>query len=93
MPGRPDRRRPALARPGYTIADGIYVKRQGELTTSMLDTLLDDMVDVSADEEITKGDIVLLLEVVERRSRAPAWSWCRRAVWSPEGRRRGAGGR
>jgi threonine dehydratase len=45
---------------GYTIADGIYVKRQGELTTSMLDTLLDDMVDV-ADEEITEA-IVLLLE-------------------------------
>jgi len=45
---------------GYTIADGIFVKHPGELTTSMLDTLLDDMVDV-ADEEISEA-ILLLLE-------------------------------
>jgi threonine dehydratase len=45
---------------GFTIADGIMVKRPGELTTSILDTLLDDMVDV-ADEEISEA-IVLLLE-------------------------------
>jgi threonine dehydratase len=45
---------------GYTIADGIFVKHPGELTTSMLDDLLDDMVDVS-DEEISQA-IVLLLE-------------------------------
>ena len=45
---------------GFTIADGIMVKRPGELTTSILDSLLDDMVDV-ADEEISEA-IVLLLE-------------------------------
>jgi threonine dehydratase len=45
---------------GFTIADGIFVKRPGELTSRMLDALLDDMVDV-ADEEISEA-IVLLLE-------------------------------
>jgi len=45
---------------GYTIADGIFVKHPGKLTTSILDTVLDDMVDV-ADEEISEA-IVLLLE-------------------------------
>ena len=45
---------------GFTIADGIFVKHPGELTMSILDTLLDDMVDV-ADEEISEA-IVLLLE-------------------------------
>ena len=45
---------------GYTIADGIFVKHPGELTTSMLDSLLDDMVDVG-DEEISEA-MVLLLE-------------------------------
>jgi threonine dehydratase len=45
---------------GYTIADGIWVKQPGELTTSILDDVLDDMVDVS-DEEISQA-IVLLLE-------------------------------
>ncbi len=45
---------------GFTIADGIFVKHPGELTTSMLDSLLDDMVDVG-DEEISEA-MVLLLE-------------------------------
>jgi threonine dehydratase len=45
---------------GFTIADGIFVKHPGELTMSILDELLDDMVDV-ADEEISEA-IVLLLE-------------------------------
>ena len=45
---------------GYTIADGIFVKKPGELTMSMLDDLLDEMVHVS-DEEISQA-IVLLLE-------------------------------
>ena len=45
---------------GYTIADGIYVKRVGDLTGRILDELLDDVVDVS-DEEISEA-IVLLLE-------------------------------
>jgi threonine dehydratase len=45
---------------GYTIADGIFVKAPGELTTSILDHVLDDMVDVS-DEQISQA-IVLLLE-------------------------------
>jgi len=45
---------------GYTIADGIFVKEPGELTTSILDAVLDDMVHVS-DEEISEA-LVLLLE-------------------------------
>jgi threonine dehydratase len=46
--------------PGYTIADGIAVKRPGELTMSILDRTLDEIVSVS-DEEISAA-IVLLLE-------------------------------
>jgi threonine dehydratase len=46
--------------PGFTIADGIAVKQPGELTTSILERVLDDIVTVN-DEEITKS-IVLLLE-------------------------------
>jgi len=45
---------------GFTIADGIFVKHPGELTMSILESLLDDIVHV-ADEEITEA-IVLLLE-------------------------------
>ena len=45
---------------GFTIADGILVKHPGELTTRILDDVLDDLVDV-ADEEISEA-IVLLLE-------------------------------
>jgi threonine dehydratase len=45
---------------GFTIADGIFVKRPGVLTMSILDSLLDDMVHV-VDEEITEA-IVLLME-------------------------------
>ena len=75
---------------GYTIADGIFVKHPGELTTSMLDTLLDDMVDV-ADEEITEA-IVLLLErsklVVEGAGAVGV-----AALLVEQGRRRRAGGR
>ncbi len=48
------------AQPGYTIADGIAVKHPGELTMSILDRVLDDLVTVS-DEEISEA-IVLLLE-------------------------------
>jgi threonine dehydratase len=47
-------------RSGFTIADGILVKQPGELTMSILDDLLDDLVEV-ADEEISEA-IVLLLE-------------------------------
>jgi threonine dehydratase len=46
--------------PGRTIADGIAVKAPGELTTSILDRVLDEMVAVG-DEEIAEA-IVLLLE-------------------------------
>ncbi len=46
--------------PGFTIADGIAVKTPGELTSEILDRLLDDVVAVS-DEEIAEA-IVLLLE-------------------------------
>jgi threonine dehydratase len=45
---------------GFTIADGIAVKKPGELTMSILDDVLDDMVSVT-DEQITEA-IVLLLE-------------------------------
>jgi threonine dehydratase len=46
--------------PGFTIADGVAVKKPGELTSSILDRVLDDVVAVT-DEEITES-IVLLLE-------------------------------
>jgi threonine dehydratase len=45
---------------GYTIADGIFVKHPGELTSSILDETLDAIVDVE-DEQISQA-IVLLLE-------------------------------
>ena len=45
---------------GFTIADGIAVKSPGELTMSILDRVLDDMISVT-DEEISEA-IVLLLE-------------------------------
>ena len=46
-------------RNGYTIADGIAVKRPGELTGHILDELLDDLV-VVTDEEISEAITVLL---------------------------------
>jgi threonine dehydratase len=46
--------------PGFTIADGIAVKKPGALTMSILDEVLDDIVSVT-DEEISQA-IVLLLE-------------------------------
>ena len=46
--------------PGFTIADGIAVKKPGDLTMSILDRVLDDMVSVT-DEQISEA-IVLLLE-------------------------------
>jgi threonine dehydratase len=46
--------------PGLTIADGISVKHRGELATSILDSTLDDLVQVS-DEEISDA-LVLCLE-------------------------------
>jgi threonine dehydratase len=49
-----------IRRDRYTIADGIAVKRPGELTSAILDDVLDGMVTVS-DEEISEA-IVLLLE-------------------------------
>ncbi|MBV8258424.1 MAG: threonine ammonia-lyase [Actinobacteria bacterium] len=45
---------------GYTIADGIAVKHPGELTMSILDETLDEIVSVT-DEQISEA-IVLLLE-------------------------------
>jgi threonine dehydratase len=47
-------------RDGYTIADGIAVKQTGDLTSSILEEVLDDVVMVP-DEEISEA-IVLLLE-------------------------------
>jgi threonine dehydratase len=46
--------------PGYTIADGIAVKQPGELTMSILEDVLDEIVSIN-DEEISEA-IVLLLE-------------------------------
>jgi threonine dehydratase len=46
--------------PGFTIADGIAVKKPGELTMSILERTLDDIVSVT-DEDISAA-IVLLLE-------------------------------
>jgi threonine dehydratase len=48
---------------GYTIADGIAVKRPGEFTSSILHDRIDDIVTVT-DEEIAHA-IVLLLERVK----------------------------
>lgn len=45
---------------GFTIADGIAVKTPGELTMSILDRVLDDVISVT-DEQISEA-IVLLLE-------------------------------
>jgi threonine dehydratase len=45
---------------GFTIADGIAVKKPGKLTMSILDEVLDGLVSVT-DEEISEA-IVLLLE-------------------------------
>ena len=45
---------------GYTIADGILVKRPGDLTMSILDEILDDMFEI--DDELISEAIVLLLE-------------------------------
>ena len=45
---------------GFTIADGIAVKHPGELTSGILDSVLDEVVSVT-DEEISEA-IVLLLE-------------------------------
>jgi threonine dehydratase len=45
---------------GFTIADGIAVKKPGELTSGILDHVLDDIVSVN-DEQISEA-IVLLLE-------------------------------
>jgi threonine dehydratase len=46
--------------PGFTIADGVAVKKPGDLTAGILERVLDDVVSVT-DEEITES-IVLLLE-------------------------------
>jgi threonine dehydratase len=45
---------------GFTIADGILVKQPGELTMSILDDVLDELIDV--DDELISEAIVLLLE-------------------------------
>jgi threonine dehydratase len=49
-----------VCKPGLTIADGISVKHRGELASSILDELLDDVVEVS-DEEISDA-LFLCLE-------------------------------
>ena len=47
---------------GYTIADGIAVKRPGELTTAILRERVDDVVTVT-DDEIAEAIVVLLERV------------------------------
>src|SRR5205085_2356440 len=49
-----------IRRDRYTIADGIAVKHPGELTSAILEDVLEEMITVS-DEEISEA-IVLLLE-------------------------------
>jgi threonine dehydratase len=49
-----------ICQPGYTIADGIAVKRPGVLASSILEHVLDDTVQVS-DEEISEA-LVLCVE-------------------------------
>jgi threonine dehydratase len=49
-----------IDRSSHTIADGIAVKHPGELTMSILDELLDDLVEV--DDEAISEAITLLLE-------------------------------
>jgi threonine dehydratase len=49
-----------VCQPGYTIADGIAVKERGELTSSILERTIDELVEVS-DEEISEA-LVLCLE-------------------------------
>lgn len=45
---------------GFTIADGVLVKKPGDLTMAILDDLLDELVDV--DDEAISEAIVLVLE-------------------------------
>jgi threonine dehydratase len=45
---------------GFTIADGIYIKRPGKLTMSILEGALDELIDV--DDNTIAQAIVLLLE-------------------------------
>ena len=49
-----------ICQPGYTIADGIAVKHPGVVPSSILDSVLDDTVQVS-DEEISEA-LVLCVE-------------------------------
>ena len=55
---------------GFTIADGIAVKKPGELTMSILDDVLDDIVSVT-DEEISEA-IVAAARAHEARRRGRA---------------------
>jgi threonine dehydratase len=59
---RPDARLVGVqaGKSGYTIADGIFVKHPGELTMAILESGLDDLIDVN-DDQIAAA-IVLLLE-------------------------------
>ena len=70
---------------GFTIAEGIAVKHPGELTSSILREVLDDIVVVS-DEKISRA-IVLLLERTSSWSRARARR-CRSSARRPRGRKR-----
>lgn len=50
---------PAVAQPARTIADGIAIKRPGELTLPLIERLLDDVVTVG-EEQIAEAMILLL---------------------------------
>jgi threonine dehydratase len=49
-----------ICQPGYTIADGIAVKHQGELPSAILERVLDDTISVT-DDEISEA-LVLCVE-------------------------------
>jgi threonine dehydratase len=55
---RGERIRPEEAKVGHTIADGIRVKRPGELTFPVIKSLVDDVVEVTEDEI---GDAIFTL--------------------------------
>ena len=57
---------------GFTIADGVFVKKPGDLTMSILDDVLDDLVDI--DDEAISEAIVLCSSARSSWSRARALS-------------------
>ena len=63
--------------PGFTIADGIAVKKPGELTSSILDSVLDDIVAVRTRRSASRS--CCCSSARSSSSRAPAPSASRRS--------------